>query len=297
MTIPGVNYVMALGLLAALGDIDRFHDGDHAASYLGLVPSTKQSGRHCDHGPITKAGSTQVRGLLTQAAQHASRHPGPIGAFFRRLVKRKSRQVAVTAVARKLVTVAYRMLKNNEPYRYARPELMRAKFATLRARDGVAPEAPGPTAPADGRRRASAGGVRGGGLAAREATAGAARRGAADARQPGDRRIRRRLYEAAGSDPDVRGPGRPTAARRKATVTTSGCPGGGGVLGRLNGQSAEPFLPCPNMVGPARLPPPATAPASALVRPCAPVSARTSRSWSCTASVRSSWTCQSLLNR
>ena len=131
MTIPGVNYVVALGLLSALGDIGRFRDGDHAASYLGLVPSTKQSGRHCYHGPITKAGSAAVRGLLTQAAKHASRHPGPIGAFFRRLAKRKSRQVAITAVARKLVTIAYLMLKNNEPYRYAKPELMRTKFAKL----------------------------------------------------------------------------------------------------------------------------------------------------------------------
>jgi transposase len=131
MTLPGVNYVVALGLLSALGDVARFRDGDHAASYLGLVPSTKQSGRKCYHGPITKAGNPQARGLLTQAAQHASRHPGPIGAFFRRLAKRKSRQVAITAVARKLVTIAYLMLKNNEPYRYARPELMREKFAKL----------------------------------------------------------------------------------------------------------------------------------------------------------------------
>src|SRR4051812_21906009 len=131
MTIPGVNYVVALGLLAARGDVGRFRDGDHAASYLGLVPSTKQSGRKCYHGPITKAGSAQARGLLTQAAQHASRHPGPIGAFFRRLARRKSRAVAITAVARKLATIAYLMLKNHEPYRYAKPELMREKFAKL----------------------------------------------------------------------------------------------------------------------------------------------------------------------
>jgi transposase len=117
ITIPGVNYVVALGLLSSLGDISRFSDGDHAASYLGLVPSTKQSGRRCYHGPITKAGGGQVRGLLTQAAQHASRHPGPIGAFFRRLAKRKSRQVAIVAVARKLVTIAYLMLKNNVSFR------------------------------------------------------------------------------------------------------------------------------------------------------------------------------------
>ncbi len=132
MTIPGVNYVVALGLLAALGDISRFQDGDHAAAYLGLAPLTRQSGNRCYHGHITKAGSSQTRGLLTQSAQHASRHPGPIGPFFRRLVKRKNRSVAIVAVARKLVTIAYLMLKNNEPYRYARPALMHDKFAALK---------------------------------------------------------------------------------------------------------------------------------------------------------------------
>ena len=41
--------------------------------------------------------------------------------------------MAITAVARKLVTVAFLMLKNNEPYRYARPERIRAKFRELQA--------------------------------------------------------------------------------------------------------------------------------------------------------------------
>jgi len=131
LTIPGVNYVVALGILAALGDISRFQDGNHAAAYIGLAPSTRQSANHCYHGHITKQGSGLARGLLTQAAQHASRHAGPLGAFFRRLTKRKSRSVAITALARKLVTIAFLMLKNNEPYRYARPELMRKKFTRL----------------------------------------------------------------------------------------------------------------------------------------------------------------------
>lgn len=134
MTLPGVSYVVALGLLAALGDVSRFPDGDHAAAYLGLVPSTRQSGRRCDQGSITKAGRSQTRWLRTQAAQHVARHAGPLGAFFRRLAKRKNRNVAIPAAARKLVTVAFLMLKHNEPYRYARPDLMREKFAALQAR-------------------------------------------------------------------------------------------------------------------------------------------------------------------
>jgi transposase len=131
MTLPGVDYVVALGLLATLGDIHRFRDGAHAASYLGLAPSTRQSGNRCYHGHITKAGNSQVRALLTQGCQHIARHPGPLGAFFRRLTKRKSRQVAIIAVARKLVTIAHLMLKNNEPYRYAKPALVANKLSIL----------------------------------------------------------------------------------------------------------------------------------------------------------------------
>lgn len=65
MTLPGANYVVALGLLSAIGDVTRFQDGDHLASYLGLVPSTRQSANKCHHGRITKAGNSQVRWLLT----------------------------------------------------------------------------------------------------------------------------------------------------------------------------------------------------------------------------------------
>jgi transposase len=53
--------------------------------------------------------------MLTQAAQHAAAYPGPIGTFFRHLRKSKSRNVAIIATARKLVTIAYLVLKANEP--------------------------------------------------------------------------------------------------------------------------------------------------------------------------------------
>ena len=132
MTRPGVSHGTALALLAALGDISRFRDGDHAASYLGLVPSTRQSAHRCYHGPITKAGNSHARWMLTQGVQHLATHPGPLGVCFRRLCQRKNRNVAITAAARKLVTIAYLMLKHNEPYRYAVPKATQDKLARVR---------------------------------------------------------------------------------------------------------------------------------------------------------------------
>jgi transposase len=132
MTIPGVDYCVALTLIAALGDLSRFKDGDHAAGYLGLTPSIKQSANKCYHGSITKRGNTHARWMLTQAAQNIARHPGPLGVFFRKLARRKCWNIAVCATARKLVTIAWLMLKHNEPYRYANPSTTQQKLSRLR---------------------------------------------------------------------------------------------------------------------------------------------------------------------
>lgn len=135
MTLPGVDFVVALGLLAAWGDVRRFANPDKAAAALGLNPSTRQSGDHPGyHGPITKHGNAHARWLLVQAAQHLDRNPGPLGAFFRRLAAKKNRNVAVVAAARKLATIAWWMLTRNEPYRYAPPRSTEEKFRRLRIR-------------------------------------------------------------------------------------------------------------------------------------------------------------------
>lgn len=132
MTLPGVHVTVAETLLAALGDVSRFPDADHAASYLGLVPSTRQSADRCYHGPITKAGNSHARWSLVQAAHSVARHPGPLGHFFNKLAKKKNYNVAVVATARKLVVIAWHMLTKNEPYRYAIPRSTEEKLRQLR---------------------------------------------------------------------------------------------------------------------------------------------------------------------
>jgi len=134
MTLPGVDVTVAEAVLAALGDASRFADGAHAASYLGLVPSTRQSAARCYHGPITKRGNSHARWMLIQAAQHIDRHPGPLGHFFRRLMNKKNRNVAVVAAARKLVAIGWQMLVTGEPYRYAIPRSTEDKLRRVRIR-------------------------------------------------------------------------------------------------------------------------------------------------------------------
>jgi transposase len=134
MTLPGVDVLVALAVLAALGEVTRFKNPDRVAGYLGLAPSTYQSADRCYHGPITKRGNGKARWLLIQAAQHVGSHPGPLGVFFRRIATRKNRKVAVVATARKLALIAWHMLTANEPYRYAQPLPTQNKLSKFRVR-------------------------------------------------------------------------------------------------------------------------------------------------------------------
>lgn len=72
--------------------------------------------------------------MLIEAAQHLDKHPGPLGHFFRRLMKKKCRNVAVVAAARKLAAIGWQMLTTGEPYRYAVPRSTETKLAKLRVK-------------------------------------------------------------------------------------------------------------------------------------------------------------------
>jgi transposase len=134
LTLPGMGVQAACALSAAIGEISRFKSSNHLVGYLGLAPQVKQSGSHTWYGSITKTGSKQARRLMVLAAHHVKRHPGPLGDFYRRLTQRKHGSVAAVATARKMVEVAYHMLTNNEPYRYADPERTQRKLDQLHYR-------------------------------------------------------------------------------------------------------------------------------------------------------------------
>lgn len=132
MTLPGIDVTIAHALVAAIGPISRFDSPERLAAYLGLVPSVYQSAEHTYHGRITKQGNTNARWLLVQAAQIAGRHPGPLGRQFAQLARRKHRNVAVVALARKLAVLAWHLLTKREPYRYASSAALETKLQRLR---------------------------------------------------------------------------------------------------------------------------------------------------------------------
>jgi transposase len=129
MTLPGVSGVTATAMLAAIGDVSRFPTADHLVGYLGLSPRVSQSGNEpAKHGRISKQGPGPVRGLLVEAAWHAARTTGPLRAFHQRVAARRGTNIATVAVARKLVVIAFHMLRRREEYAFGRPSLHREKL-------------------------------------------------------------------------------------------------------------------------------------------------------------------------
>jgi transposase len=121
-TIPGVGFYTALTVVAFVGDVDRFPDSSTLVSYVGLAPPIHQSASVTRLGPITQAGPHQLRWVLQEALQMHARHcPAretcQLCKFYRRLVRRRGKHVAMTAAAAKLLRVMYWMLKMNQPYR------------------------------------------------------------------------------------------------------------------------------------------------------------------------------------
>jgi transposase len=116
MTHPGVGPVTALAMVLTLGPAERFASAKQVGSYFGLIPSEDSSGGKQRLGRISKQGSSFLRFLLVEAGQTAARYDPQLKRFYRRLATRKNRGVAKVAVARKLATRMYLMLREGWTY-------------------------------------------------------------------------------------------------------------------------------------------------------------------------------------
>jgi transposase len=117
-TMPGIGPLVALTLLGELGDWHRFKSRAAVANYAGLVPVIRDSNSKHYAGGITHRGPSQLRAVLVQAAWAAIKRAPAYGDLFERVARRRGRQVAVIAVARRMLEDAFTMLKKNEAFRF-----------------------------------------------------------------------------------------------------------------------------------------------------------------------------------
>ena len=115
-SMPGVGRLIALIILAEIGDISRFHSPKSLCSWAGLTPRVHSSDAVVQHGHITKEGSRYLRTAMVQAATTACRVSPKWYRVHEHMALRCGRRAARVAVARRLLTVIYYMWKKGQPY-------------------------------------------------------------------------------------------------------------------------------------------------------------------------------------
>lgn len=117
-SIPGIGEATAALLLAELGHIKQFKSARQVAAFAGLVPRIRESGSSVRvRSRLSKVGSSRLRKALYFPAITALRFNPLIKAFGLRLsAQGKSKMLIVGAAMRKLLHLAYGILKAQQPF-------------------------------------------------------------------------------------------------------------------------------------------------------------------------------------
>jgi len=103
--LKGVGTLTAMTYLTEMGDLSRFSNRRKVGSFLGLVPSSNESGKKDDRkGHITHQGPARVRKVLCQACWARVRTDPIEKAAYERIVEKnpKHKKIAVVASMRRL---------------------------------------------------------------------------------------------------------------------------------------------------------------------------------------------------
>ena len=107
----GIGRYSALLIVAEIGEPERFRNSRQVGAYAGLTARVHQSGQTEHRGGISKQGSRWLRWILVQAAIKLVRRDAHLAAFYQRVRKRRGRNVARVAVARKLAGICWVRLR------------------------------------------------------------------------------------------------------------------------------------------------------------------------------------------
>jgi transposase len=119
-SIPSIGSLSSRVLLSALDEAKRFDDRKAVAKYGALTPTIYQSGTMTHLGHINRNGRHEVRRVLLQCAHTVVRMNSlaarPLTEFYQRVMRKRGKKIAIVAVARKLLTIAYGVLKHRAAY-------------------------------------------------------------------------------------------------------------------------------------------------------------------------------------
>lgn len=119
-SVPGIGKLGSRILLGAIDNAKRFDNKKCIANYGALTPTIYQSGSTENRGKINRDGRHEMRKLLLQSAHAVTRMKAaeakPLQDFFHRIEKRRGKKRALVALARKILTTVYGVMKRGEYY-------------------------------------------------------------------------------------------------------------------------------------------------------------------------------------
>lgn len=116
-SIDGIADTTAALLLAELGDIQRFENSKAVTAFSGLNPRLQESGKYRGQTRISRMGSARLRAGLYMPAVSSLSHNQAICEMAERMRARgKAGKQIVCAAMRKLLCIAYGVLKSGKPF-------------------------------------------------------------------------------------------------------------------------------------------------------------------------------------
>ena len=112
--IRGVGRYIAMLVIAEVGDITRFATARRLCSWAGLTPTVRSSDGKARLGHISGQGSPPLRWALVEAAQHAASGGGPLRQSYEQIAKRRGKQIAKVAIARRILTLCFYGLRDGQ---------------------------------------------------------------------------------------------------------------------------------------------------------------------------------------
>lgn len=116
-TIPGVGRVYGATIAAEIGDIARFKDSAHLATYAGLAPVRKKSGSSVNKKKKRKGGNRRLKNALVQSVDKARQREDWAQEYYeRKRGEGRTHKQALCALARRRVDLVYAMMSNGTCY-------------------------------------------------------------------------------------------------------------------------------------------------------------------------------------
>jgi transposase len=117
-SIGGVGVVTTDVVVSELGDMQRFSNAKKVVAYAGLAPGQRESAGKRKDLHIEKCGSRLLRATLVEAAWQLVRRSPKYHSIFNRLWERTGqKKKAIVAIARRLLTLMYSLLKSRQRFR------------------------------------------------------------------------------------------------------------------------------------------------------------------------------------